>query len=416
MYITQKEASPEVKRALRRLLADDDLRKKTIDYAQEKFNLPSGRLADYYTARLNVDESDTEMFWYLVNTADYILKKNGELVARIYTPQEIAAYKGMQFKILKANFPIRIPCMKVADDQWVGASNTHFLMGLRASQLINYNTNAQRVMRQRVVHGNVTYQISVNKAAVAQIRKLFEDGTYIPNTITLNIPEQEYDFSYDEKQRELVIRSLDHFDITDGYHRYLAMAQIYDLDETFNYPMELRIVHFSDTKAKQMIWQEDQKTRMTKIESSSLNPNLACNRVVEAMNSDPAFYWNGMISNRGGAVSFAELAEVIRWYYYLPAKVTSRKSEVQFVMRIPKEIDPKINLAIDADDRLMERVDFRDLMIIFYCIQNFNGEEITERTREGLANKKKLSVRFDSRKPGKGLYNEIAAIVGKGDE
>lgn len=414
MYVVQKEAASEVKQALKRILADNDLCEKITDYAQEEFNLPSGRLADYYTERLNVTEAKPEIFWYLVNIADRIEKKNGSFVASIYTPQEIEAYKGMRFSILKAKFPIRIPCLQVADDQWIGASDTHFLMELRASQLINYNANAQRIMKQRIVHGNVTYQISVNKASVAQIRKLMEDGTYISNTITLNIPQDEYEFSYDDKAKELVIRNLDHFDITDGYHRYLAMAQIYDINENFNYPMEIRIVHFSDVKARQMIWQEDQKTKMTKIESRSLNPNLACNRIVEAMNADPTFYWNGLISNKQGAVNFAELAEVVRWFYYLPAKITSRKDETKFIIRLPKEIDPKINLAIDADDRLMEKADFRDLMIIFYCITTFDGNEITEKAKKGLANKDKLSVRFRTKRARKGLVTEIAAIINEG--
>lgn len=410
MFYEQSEVAGEIKKSLHRLLENNGLLNNVNKYAEEQFNLPTGILADYYTERLSVKEAKPEIFWYLVNISDFI-NGNHKLVEKIYTPQEQEAYKDLRYKTLKMDFPIKIKCIPVASDQWIGATDTKFLMKLRSSQLINYNSNAQRLLTQRIVHGNVTYQITVNKSAVKEIRKSFENGTYVPNTITLNIPEEEYDFHYDPKESELVINSLDHFDITDGYHRYIAMSQIFDIDDTFNYPMEIRIIHFNNAKARSMIWQEDQKTRMKKIDADSLNPNIACNRVVEAMNTDPTFYWNGMIARRGGLVNYGELAEVLRYYYYIPAKIQNKKSENQFVIRTPKEIDPKINIAVSVDDRLTtENVDFRDLMIIFYCIKNYEGADIAEHCKKGIDSKGKLSDRFNVRKAGRGVMREVAAI------
>lgn len=410
MFITQEEATPKVKTALRKLLANNDLCDKTSKFGEEKFNLPSGRLADYYTERLNVAEAKPEVFWYLVNIADFI-NGNHKLVDKVYTEQEKEFYKSLRFKIAKAHFPLRIPCYRVADDQWIGPTDAKFFMDLRGSQLINYNTNTQRLMTQRIVHGNVTYQITVNKAEVAEIRQAFQDSTFIPNVITLGIPENEYDFSYNEEKKELIIKSLDHFDIVDGYHRYLAMSGEYDANENFNYPMELRIVHFSETKSKLMVWQEGQGEDMTEVDNDTMNPNLISNKIVEAMNIDPLFCWNGQISRRGGLVEYGELAEVIRGYY-ITRQLTSKKEENALVFGLPKEIDPKINVAVGADSRLLtDHVDFIDLMIIFNCITKYEGKEIAEHCKIGLSNRAKLdSKKYSFRRCRRGLMNEISTI------
>lgn len=128
--------------------------------------------------------------------------------------------------------------------------------------MINYNVNAQRTM-QRVIKGDKElYRITLNKHAVNSIRRSFESGEFIPNTITLNIPEDpENEFYYNEKNSELVIKNINHFDISDGYHRYVAACQAYDQNDKFNYPLEIRIVSFDNDKVKKFIFQEDQKQR-----------------------------------------------------------------------------------------------------------------------------------------------------------
>lgn len=63
-------------------------------------------------------------------------------------------------------------------------------------------------------------------------------------------------------------------------HRYIAISDLSNLNEDFDYPMELRSTMFSESKAQQMIWQKDQKTKMRKIESDSLNQNNFANQVI----------------------------------------------------------------------------------------------------------------------------------------
>lgn len=195
----------------------------------------------------------------------------------------------------------------IDEDQYMCKIDVEFLISLRKSSMIKYNVNAQRAL-QRVVRGDVEYyKIQLNKHAVEQIKDSLLNNIYIPNTLTFNIPlDTKSDFYYDEKEKELVINDLDHFDISDGYHRYVALTQLYDNDNNFNYPMELRIVNFEDDKIKQFIFQEDQKTKMTKMNSDSMNVDKASNKIIERLNANSAF--KGKIGRAGENIDFAKFS------------------------------------------------------------------------------------------------------------
>ena len=63
-----------------------------------------------------------------------------------------------------------------------------------------------------------------------------KEDSFVPNTITLNIPmETEFDFHYDEDSCSLITKSVEHLDITDGYHRYIAACQAKDKNQNFDY-------------------------------------------------------------------------------------------------------------------------------------------------------------------------------------
>lgn len=420
MKIREEDAAKIVKKELNQFQWDKDKRNEATEYLEKQYNFPSGRFADYYTQRLSVEDaahSRRDILFYLASAID-LVDKQAKAVQTIFTPVEIKGFGGTKFEIKKTKFPIRIKCVRVADDQWIGATDVHFLMELRASQLINYNTNAQRVVQRLISHGNEIYRISINKKQVREIRNSFEEGEYIPNTITLNIPQKERlddptpapDFYYDKKENELVIRSIDHFDIPDGYHRYIAMAQIYDIDEQFNYPMELRITNFSEAKAREMIWQEDQKTRMSKIDSNSMTTRLPANRIVDKLNTDPTSNWSHCISRKGEIVDYGELAAVID-YFYVKGKKITKQNEQDFVLETVMKIEPILNSVIMYIPELRKKVDFKDLMIIFYCLQNYENSEVVGKIRKGLANKNQLSDKFNSKTPKKFMVREIANIV-----
>lgn len=200
-----------------------------------------------------------------------------------YTPKEVKEYGKTTKTVGKNVFPIKWKMVQIDDRQFVGRITVEELMRLRDLQLLNYNENAQRPMKAKEFNNGVVLVPMLNPKAIREIKESYLNKTYIPNTLTLNIPTDET-FEYDDIESELIIYQLGHFDILDGYHRFRAISDIYNLDATFDYPMELRVVSFSDEEARQFIYQEDQKTKMKKIDSESFNQNSYSNQLIQELN------------------------------------------------------------------------------------------------------------------------------------
>lgn len=79
--------------------------------------------------------------------------------------------------------------------------------------------------------------------------------------------------------------------------------------------MEIRIVSFTEEKAKQFIYQKDQKTKMKQIDSAAMNQYSPANTVVTNLNTNPGSNLRGMIT-KTGRIDPAFLGAVIGSYYF----------------------------------------------------------------------------------------------------
>jgi len=253
-------------------------------------------------------------------------------------------------------------------------------MQLRMAQLIHYNVNGQRTMK-RIISGDKTeYVITLNRNAVKEIGNSFTAREFIPNTLTLNIPyEIESEFQYDDKKKQLIIYDLSRFDMSDGYHRYMGMCAAQDSNPQFNYPMELRITNFPETKVRQFIFQEDQKTKMSKVDSDSMNMNNAANIALENLNADPGFIFKGAIGRNAGQIPFAEFAKVVQYYYF--NGVSKKKERLQIVIA-QKELKQIFNELVEFDISYLEKtfspIEVLSILVIFKECPNCSIEEKIE--------------------------------------
>lgn len=279
MIVERKQLNDELKTQLKKFYDTNEIR-LIAENVNATHNIPEEIVYDLINGNIEPKQlSDFEIFCIY----ETILPK---LITEYYTSTEIEKYSKFQYKVNEIQLPIKISAMKVNDEQWITASDSNFLMLLKEKGLLIYNTNTQRTMTRYTNSSTETYVITLNKQAVKQIKNLIQGGSYIPNVITLNIPEDS-DFEY--KDGQLVINDISGFDIIDGYHRFVAMSQVHDVDPDFNYPIELRLVSFSESKARQFIYQEDQKTQMSKIDSESFNQNNNANIIVKKLNDDIDF-------------------------------------------------------------------------------------------------------------------------------
>lgn len=378
------------------IVMDNEKCKALYTYANKTYDIPKGIVMDLVSKRMLFEEvSEFVLFILLDSFCNIIDNKRKRQPKHYYTDQEIKYYQKSKYIIDEVKFPMEFKMVQVEEDQWIGKINVKKLMQLRRAQLINYNVNAQRTM-QRIVRGEKeSFKISLNHKAVSQIAESFEQNEFIPNTITLNIPlETDYDFSYDEENCSLVIKSLDHFDITDGFHRYIAASQVSDLNKDFDYNMELRIVNYTEDKAKQFIFQEDQKTQMRKVDSDSLNMNKAANIVVTRLNENVRCNLKGLISRNDGIIPFGELAELVDYFYFRDVK---KEKERIATIRAVNELTENFNILTEYNTKyLEEKMDFRTLATAMYCFDYFRDNddkikmcEVIEKAADALNNSDK---------------------------
>ena len=343
-------------------------------------NVPTGITTDIIAGRTNMEEDNEFLLFLICN------KIKPDKAKEFFTENEISFYSAQQYERDEFEFPIDIHCIQVAPDQWIGAADVNFLIELRKAQLINYNANAQRTM-QRIVRGNKeSYKIAINAKAVKEIKASLSQGNFIPNVITLNMPETT-DWTYDQKRNLLTINQIPAFDISDGYHRYLAMCQLKETNEDFNYPIELRIISFPDEKVKQFIYQEDQKTKMRKVDSASMNMSSPANIVLERLNTDTMFDLKGKVLRNGGQINFSYAGNIVEYIFFKGIK-TAPMNEI---VAVKDKLKNGINAFVEANQEWFDRrFTFEELLILVYGVSK-------EWTPEIIANKINRASDLDKR-------------------
>lgn len=412
MLVDRESINKTLSRRFDSIVFDKEMSLKICESANKKFGIPFGEVMDFISGRILPDDANELQLFILVYALDEVVKT--DYLHKFYVENEIADFCKQKYRTTKIKFPIKIDCLQVAPDQWIGRCDAEFLMKLRNSQLIRYNDNAQRALKRRVKGGVETYTIDVNMRAVGEIVDLYNSNNYIPNTITLNMPDDaDVKMTYSAEEKRLVISSISHFDIADGYHRFMALSRIYQHDKSFNYDMELRITQFDDNKVKRFIFQEDQKTKMRKIYSDSYNVLDTANIITERVNSDIMFSLNNSISRNAGKINFGEFAQCVQYFY--KTKNISSNDRSKFIIETRKELVQKLNAVVDNCSYILNsnRLSFVDLMIIFTCItEDKDIKEIIREVNIGMENKDKLDSKgFVNKVPRKGLVSEIRKVI-----
>lgn len=337
------------------VIKDRASRRNLYDELMDHFGLEVSVVDDMITFKRDIKEfTSFQIFcvmWFL----------DRKSLSKFFTESEIDALSKEKIVKETVSFPLILdPMVAITDDQWIGRVTLQTLMQWRNAQLLNYDENEQRALR-RVKFGNVeVFKPYVNAKSVSEIRNAMESGSYIPDTITLNMGDgSEYDFS----NGKLTIYSLANnmFNLDDGYHRYLAMSQIHDFDKEFDFPMELRIVNFENSKATSFIFQQDQKTKMKKVVSDSYDVNAIPNKVATRLNNDRlGCNITGMIGRNGAAIDMGAFAKLIS--YFFVREKPKKDEEMKYVIKLQNELTEKFNILTTQDPVFLEK--YSDEMLV----------------------------------------------------
>lgn len=342
----------ELENKLTKWIAQNTVHKTGVSTTQqkcleiyEKYNIPIGITSDILSQRKDFSEYNE---FILFAITDVILPNQ---IKEFYTPQEIKLYSKEKFKPTKTLLPLKLHVIKIAEDQYIGKITAKFLMGLREQQLINYNADTQRALRIMLRGGTKVLRPYIDDKAVTEIESSFEQKTFIPNVITLNInlDDENAEYVYDEQEEILKISNLSAFDIVDGYHRYLGMSRNYDKDNNWDYVMILQVTMFSVGKAKQFIWQEDHKTKMKRVDASTYDQYNAGNIITNRLNTDPGCNLNNNIGVTQGVVNAGVFSKAINRVYF------TKKPDRKRIIEITKELKEKINVFTESYSEYLEK-------------------------------------------------------------
>ena len=376
----------------------------------KKFGFPESTISDYLTMRQKLEyANDVELFCI----AFIIL--GPEKIEEYYTETQIQRYSSFKFKAESFD-TLRLPMIQISDDQWIGSIDAKQLVAMGDAQVINYNDDTQRTLERIVMNGIEMWRIFVNDTAVREIMNSYKNGDYVPNTITLNILDDNADINYNEGTHELVLTNIKKLDIIDGFHRYLALSKIIHENKNFNYNMELRIVNFSEMKARQFIWQEDQKTQMKKLDTYSYNQTTSPSKIVRRLNRmDDRNVFGGKISNNDSIINESMLILAIDQIYMsgiAPAE------QMKHVNQIVGELQNKLETITDQDPNLLVNRWDRDFIIAaIYAFKNYEGDEADLLMRiNQLYNNKGNQHFYMYRKKNLKIDTELLANTWKGGE
>lgn len=341
-----------------------------FDKAKQKFNMDAGIIDDMVTFRRNISEfTNFEIFCVV-----YCLKPNS--LSKFFTNEEIEYLSTEKFETTSIEFPITFTDMvEVAPDQWIGRITIKKLMEMKRHRLINYEEGEQRALRRTKSGSLEIWKPYVSEKNVREIKDLMESGNYIPDPITLNMPDgSEYSF----EDHTLTVYSLPKgmFNLDDGYHRYLAMSRICDFNPDFDYVMELRIVNFSNSKANAFIFQQDQKTPMKKVVSDSYDTNAVRNKIVARLNTDSESVLQGMLGRNQAIMNSGVLGCLIEYYYNLKTK---KDVSMKTVMEVKNDLEKKFETLVNQDiDFLNSYTNERIFVTMFVFSSECNKKKYAE--------------------------------------
>ena len=398
-----------------RILFDTEKCLKLCDLCYENFKIPRGEISDIISSRKSIEEVSEFVLFAILNSYDILRNLKKPKVNEYFTPIEIEHFSKSVYCIDDIRFPLVFDMLQVANDQWIGTISVKDIIKFRRAQFIHYDVDTQRAM-QRIVRGNKEYyKIKVNNSAVESISTLMENNQYIPNTLTFNIPpDVESDFYYDEEKKQLIIRKLKYFNISDGYHRYIAIGKLSEKDEDFNLTMELRITNFYDDKVQNFTFQEDQKTKMSKIDSDTYNTNDPANTVSTRLNEDPRSNIKGLIGRNQSIIPMQDLSRCIKYFYFNSnaSYVKTQKS----IIEVTKELMEDFNILTEEVPQFLEkRMDFNVLSCILYIFKLYQTKDKSHMVQSvQYLIEKSSSIdqrKFASRKIRKPLVNEFDKIM-----
>ena len=340
--------------------------KEIYKFLKQNHKMPLDRAQEMMTLKSSLSTFDIFDLFCIAEAIEELGKI--ELLQKYFSKKEIADYKNEVYDVGEIKNPYIIDnVIKIREAQYFSKMNAIEFNKLNNAAMINYNERTQRVMKRVINHGEEYYKINISRQSVNEIKKLMLSNMYFPDPITLNIPQDGDGYAeYNEEEHKLIIHDVGHFDILDGYHRFVAMMELVSEKPDFNYIMEVRISEWSEAQAQQFIFQQDQKTKMSVMDAKSFDQNALATRIVDRLNISTGMI-SGKIGRSGNLIATNDIFAAINKVFTKNVDPSSKQAR-QLINTLVKEISDTFDVILDDDELSSVKFDYKILYIIMRMI------------------------------------------------
>lgn len=276
---------------IEQIINENENNKKFITLAKTKImdkGVSAGEFAEIWNHVIPMQDISIVML-YIFTQALYSITQNGKIKPEKYfTPTEIK--DGRNIKIENREEPVEYPIvfknvLKGREDQYLFFLPIGEVKKLYDSQLISYNFETQREPRltYNKKDDEIIKSINIVASSVKEISESLTEGSFITNTITLNLLADGTDhFTYD---KGVLTIEAGQINVLDGFHRIMGMITAASNNENIDYITEVRFTNFTIAKAKRFIVQEDKRNKINKrYIHTNLDTNKIGSKVVNRLN------------------------------------------------------------------------------------------------------------------------------------
>lgn len=356
-------------------------------YLKEKYNFLQTEYMEYVIGVRDFSEMKDEYLFWLIDGINYTLNVKIINIDDYFSESEIRQFSNMKYVFYKKEkYPIVINDVKeVRDDQWVTVLSFNELKELYDKQLIIYNPNTQRELKQKMRDGVIYFVADVRTSSVNEIKNLLLNDEYIPDDLTFNLNLDNPDIEFDIVGNKIIVTG-GQFDIIDGFHRFRACIEAKAINPDFNYNFVINIMNFDENKANTYIAQRDKRNKINITFSKAIDSTSPTKIIVDRINSSPNCLWKGLIGKAGiNVINVTEVFGLIDYLY------DSRKLTRSELIRTANHIINVINLCVDAKPELLNGTDFVELAIIISGTQKSPDEYICyEEIKKAISKKDSL--------------------------
>ena len=362
MRILKEEIVDKLSNCFSRICSDRKLIMSISENVHNKRNYSSPVVYSIVLQQVPLYElSDEELFWIIDGVYEELKKVNelallnGLTIKKVFTSKEIQQYSASKFvKTEEDLYPIEFDILKISDDQWLSTISSKKLFKLYQNQIISYNRNTQRPLKQQMKNGYKIYKIDKNKESIKSIKESLKKGLFIPNCLTFNINEDNPNNDFLVSENKLILKQ-GQFDLIDGFHRYSAIIELLLENPNVEFTFGVWIMNFDENKACRYISQEDKRNKISQSYSRALdvlNNDGYSSRIIQLLNESDTYFKGKLTRYNNYNIDYDNIVITINEIFKCNSRVEAKKISTEIINQFQNLEDDNVEIDKISNNQL----------------------------------------------------------------